>query len=234
MKWLFLLLVLANAGFIAWQGFSGSDMAVVKQPIYAPLVSEKIFLIDEVNPDTESPSVKGAMSSSERMANEINQVVAQQSPSKQWLCPVIGLERKQDRAPVIAALDAAKLSYTRNETRAQRNKYWLYMPAPSSSGKAQTIMKQLQQQGVDSYIVTSGEIRNRISLGLFSSQARAEQAQQSIAERTNRLVSIYEHQRDVSLLELMLAEPISEADWQQFLSRLDLSKLLIKLEKNPC
>lgn len=235
MKWVFLLLVLANAGFIAWQGFSGSDRAMAKSPIYAPPVSEKIYLIDEMNPDTVQGVAQRSMTSSERIADEINQAVAKQQPStQQWLCPVISLERKQDQAPVIAALNEAGFEFTREEASGRRDKYWLYIPAPDSTAKAQSIMKRLKQQGIDSYVVASGEMRNRISLGLYSSQVRAEQAQQSIAERTNMLVSIYEHQRDVSLLELLLAQPVSEADWQQFVSRLDLSKLLIKIEKNPC
>lgn len=237
MKWLFLLLVLANAGFIAWQGFSGADLQVAKQPIYAPPVSEKIYLIGEARPEEPEATPERVVSSSERIAEEINQAIAQTSseqPRQQLLCPVVTLERDRDVEIVVEALNDAQLNFTRNETSGVRDKYWLYIPAPETTAKARAIVTQLKQQKIDSYVVGTGAMKGRISLGLFSARERAEQAQASIADRTNMLVSIYEHQRSVGLVELMLAEPIAELDWQRFLSGLDLSKLLIKIEKNPC
>ncbi|MBM6552287.1 SPOR domain-containing protein [Marinomonas ostreistagni] len=238
MKWLFLLLVLANAGFIAWQGFSGADNTVAEAPIYGPPVSEKIYLVDEVSGESATPVASApSISQSERVASEINQAVVQTSSNESQtslLCPAIEVERSQDQGVVEAALGQAGLAFTRQQSDVAREKYWLYIPAPGSSARARSMVNQLKQQGIDSYVVGSGEMQGRISLGLFSSQMRAQQAQESIADQTNMLVSIYQHQRTVSVTELLLDEPIAVTDWEAFLSRLDLSKLLIKIEKNPC
>lgn len=249
MKWVFLLLVLANAGFVAWQGFAAADKRTEQASIYAPPVSERIYLIGELRPDdgdvAELSEVVTAPEPEpvQAMVDELDQVVAAavlqqnengQKPAEDLLCPVLVLERDADRREVSQALRANNLDFSQNETSGKRDKYWLYISAPATTAKAQDIVAQLKLKRIDSYVISRGDMKNRISLGLFSSKERAQQAQQAIAQRSGMTVNIYEHQRTVALYELLLAQPISEKDWAQFIQQLDLSKLLIKIEKNPC
>lgn len=243
MKWFFLLLVLANAGFVAWQGFSAADAGAEQVPVYGPPVSERIYLISEAVPEDDGwVSDVSEPEPVEAMQNEIEQAVAsaiqegeiEPAPEENLLCPVVVLERDADRRTVSDALRANNLAFTQNETSGKRDKYWLYISAPATTAQAQDIVTELKLKRIDSYVISRGEMKNRISLGLFSSQERAQQAQATIEQRSGKRVNIYEHQRTVNLYELLLDQPISENAWAQFLQQLDLSKLLIKIEKNPC
>lgn len=243
MKWLFLLMVLANAGFVAWQGFSASDIGAEQAPVYAPPVGERIYLVGEKRPDEEVVPVSAPPTPTQKVVNEVDQAVVNalqeqnndaQKAEESLLCPVVTLERSADLSIVTEALDRENLSYTQNDITGKREKFWLYIPAPATSAQAQSIVSRLKLKRIDSYIISRGEMKNRISLGLFSSKARAEQAQVSISERSGMSVNVYPHQRSVKLYELLLDRPISEQVWDSFLKTLDLSKLLIKIEKNPC
>ncbi|SBS29327.1 Sporulation related domain protein [Marinomonas aquimarina] len=251
MKWVFLLLVLANAGFVAWQGFSAVDAGAQQAPVYAPPVSERIYLIGEarpegdllaqslpeatLEPEPESEPVEEVLSElNQAVANAVQQNAAEQDRRENLLCPVLELERDADRRTVSDALRNNNLAFSQNEITGKRDKYWLYIAAPATTAQAQDIVAELKLKRIDSYVIARGEMKNRISLGLFSSQERAQQAQTMIAQRSGKRVSIYEHERTVKLYELLLDQPISENAWAQFLQQLDLSKLLIKIEKNPC
>ncbi|MCO4787173.1 MAG: SPOR domain-containing protein [Marinomonas atlantica] len=247
MKWLFLLTVLANAGFVAWLGFSAADSKIEKGAVYGPPVSEKIYLIGEEHPDSNvalSTNVYSNVpaSTAESVADEVGQAVnsmlknnaAAVIETENLLCPVVVLERDADRRLVTEALKEEKIAFTQQETTGKRDKFWLYISAPATTAQAQDIVARLKLKRIDSYIISRGDMKNRISLGLFSSQERAEQAQVSITERSGMPVNVYPHQRSVKLYELLLDQPIIEQAWENFLQTLDLSKLLIKIEKNPC
>lgn len=247
MKWLFLLMILANAGLVAWLGFSAADTKIEKAPVYAPPLSEKIYLIGEELPDSNvamSTNVysNAPASTAESVANEVGQAVnnmlkndaATVVETENLLCPVVVLERDADRRLVTEAFNEAKIAFTQQEATGKRDKFWLYISAPATTAQAQDIVARLKLKRIDSYIISRGDMKNRISLGLFSSQERAEQAQESISERSGMPVNVYPHQRSVKLYELLLDQPITEQAWRNFLQTLDLSKLLIKIEKNPC
>ena len=77
-------------------------------------------------------------------------------------------------------------------------------------------------------------MKNRISLGLYSSMERADQAKKRIQDKSGFTVDVYEHMRSVPLQQVDIEQPVDEKDWESFVSRFDLSKMMIKLEKNPC
>ncbi|CUB03848.1 SPOR domain-containing protein [Marinomonas fungiae] len=251
MKWVFLLLVLANAGVVAWHGFAAADVRTEQAPIYAPPVSERIYLISEARPEEPEQEVsltestlasEPEQASAEAILTQLDQAVAaavernegEPRQEENLLCPMLVLERDADRRLVSETLRRNNLAFTQNETSGKRDKYWLYIAAPESTSKAQDVVAELKLKRIDSYVISRGDMKNRISLGLFSSKERAQQAQATIAQRSGMRVNIYEHQRTVALYELLLDQPITENNWQQFMQQLDLSKLLIKIEKNPC
>lgn len=57
--------------------------------------------------------------------------------------------------------------------RALEPLHWIIVP-PQPEEQALRLFNDLQRRGIDSYLVTSGENRNAISLGLFQSKAAAE------------------------------------------------------------
>lgn len=63
-----------------------------------------------------------------------------------------------------------------NEVEVPSNKdteYWVHLPPQASRTAALKQLKQLQQRGVDSYIITQGELTDGVSLGLFRKEDSA-------------------------------------------------------------
>lgn len=59
--------------------------------------------------------------------------------------------------------------------------HWVLIP-PQPEGQARKMFRDIQRRGIDSYLVTEGESRNAISLGLFESR----EAAISVLEEKNR------------------------------------------------
>ncbi|MDF1764601.1 MAG: hypothetical protein P1U57_14440 [Oleibacter sp.] len=51
--------------------------------------------------------------------------------------------------------------------RSDKVEYWVHIPPLDDRTNAQDILRQLQQAGMDSYVITQGELENGISLGWF-------------------------------------------------------------------
>lgn len=67
------------------------------------------------------------------------------------------------------------------EFKALRNKtgedYWVYLGPYSSKKEALRKLRQLQANQVDSFHISTGDLKNGISLGVFKNRARADQLQ---------------------------------------------------------
>ncbi|WP_238152112.1 SPOR domain-containing protein [Microbulbifer sp. A4B17] len=53
-------------------------------------------------------------------------------------------------------------------------RYWVYLPPLSSRREAYNRLRELQSQGIDSYVIPKGALENGISFGIFSERTRAE------------------------------------------------------------
>jgi hypothetical protein len=234
MKWLFLFVVLLNAGFLGWHGFVKDKPKVVQESVYGPPVSEKIHLLSEGAANGEQVTHSN-VASNESLEEALNRVIDQTvAKSPALLCPRMEMERQEDKKQITQALNDFGWSYKEQEVTGKRPKFWLYIAAPDTPATAAKIVKDLASKSVDSFVINRAEMKNRISLGLYSSQERADQAKQRIQNISGYTVDVYEHMRNVSLQQVDIAQPVSEKDWERFVSRLDLTKMMIKLEKNPC
>ena len=234
MKWLFLCVVLLNAGFLGWHGFVKDKPKVAQESIYAPPVSEKIHLLSEV-PAINEQNLKVNTSSNESLEEAGNRVIDQAvAKSPVLLCPRVETERQEDKKQITQVLTDFGWAYKEQEVTGKRPQFWLYIAAPDTPATAAKIVKDLASKSVDSFVINRAEMKNRISLGLYSSQERADQAKQRIQNISGYTVDVYEHMRNVSIQQIDIAQPVSEKDWERFVSRFDLTKMMIKLEKNPC
>lgn len=234
MKWLFLFVVLLNAGFLGWHGFVKDKPKSAQESVYSPPVSEKIHLLSEESANSEQVTHSN-VASNESLEEALNRVIDQTvAKSPALLCPRMEMERQEDKKQITQALNDFGWSYKEQEVTGKRPKFWLYIAAPDTPTTAAKIVKDLASKSVDSFVINRAEMKNRISLGLYSSQERAEQAKQRIQNISGYTVDVYEHMRNVPLQQVDIAQPVSEKDWERFVSRLDLTKMMIKLEKNPC
>lgn len=232
MKWLFLFIVLLNAAFLSWHSFVQDTPEKSREPIYGPPVSEKIYLLSEA-PVEQYPEAE--VLSNESLEDALNKVIEQATvDAPELFCPRIEAERSEDRQQIVKVLNGFGWDYQDREVTGKRPKFWLYIAAPETPEIAARIVKELASKSIDSFVINRAEMKNRISLGLYSSQERANQAKVRVQNASGYPVDVYEHMRNVSLQQIDISYPVDEKDWEQFMSRFDLTKMMIKVEKNPC
>ena len=102
--------------------------------------------------------------------------VARQPVSTGSLCPVIGPWASQETARAgVVQLKAAGISARVKALAIEKERLsWVYLPPYASRDKALVVLQELQDRGVDSFIVKEGVDANAISLGYFSSEESAE------------------------------------------------------------
>jgi hypothetical protein len=103
------------------------------------------------------------------------------------------------------------------ERRGDLSGYWVLLPAQPNLGAAQGLMAELQQRGIDSFVVGTGEYRNSVSLGFFHGRRAAEELEARIrAQGYNpRLVLRYRQETQYWLdLDEAASERFSDAHWE--------------------
>lgn len=91
------------------------------------------------------------------------------------LCKMVGpFDSEQTAATFterLAVLDLA--AQVRHVELSSGEGYWVHFPAEASRDAARRRLAQLQSRGVDSYMIPKGELKNGISLGVFSQKKSA-------------------------------------------------------------
>lgn len=92
------------------------------------------------------------------------------------LCPVIGPWDSEETARAgVVQLKAAGIGARVKALAIEKERLsWVYLPPYASRDKALVVLQELQDRGVDSFIVKEGVDANAISLGYFSSGESAE------------------------------------------------------------
>lgn len=161
MKYLFLSLVLLNILYALWQ-LQGGALEV-------------------------SAPVESAGSSAAEFAPAIPVATAEPEsprPDATALCVTLGRFAEQAEAEQLRqrllALDIA--SRLRSREVVIGADYWLVMPVMGGERHAVIQLSALQEQGIDSFLITRGEMAGSLSLGVFAredyAQVRQEQLQQ--------------------------------------------------------
>lgn len=148
MRWFLLLLLILNAVFFMWQrseiGFHRLDSLQSREG-HLPSAKGNLSLLSELGASSSSPA---------------------ESPVREcWLLgplteneldiePVAGVRRLQDS--VITDAD-----------------FWVYLGPYDNSDQALAKHRELQAKGEDSYAVSGGALKDAVSLGVFSSEQRA-------------------------------------------------------------
>ena len=95
------------------------------------------------------------------------------------LGPFYELEMAENLAKRLESMDFEVRQ--RNITQPQPSSYWVYLPPRASQEDAVKITKNLARKGIkDYFVVTEGDTRNAISLGLFNWQSGARRRFQKI------------------------------------------------------
>lgn len=166
MRSVVIVLVLANLAYFAWGSWQASQAGYwlpQENTAYQNMSGERLVLRAELEPEEVTPkplddlSVPGTLTDSRRclrvgpFGNEA--VVAQ------W----------QQRL-----LSHGVSSELRPEQNNEHNDYWVHIPPLPSTDGAMRLLRELQAQRIDSFVITQGDLANGISLGLYSRREKAE------------------------------------------------------------
>ncbi|MDX1757881.1 MAG: hypothetical protein R3175_17640 [Marinobacter sp.] len=182
MRWVVVLLIVANAG-LWWylQGVPNDSAAPGEVAGRLPRVAE-LELVGEsdrapASPD-ESRRGPNEAQGSEHLAAESESKPEAADPEPVRYCFVAG------RYDTVEEAQGAKTSLERARTplsveverREQQLEplHWVIIPPQGSQEQALSLFREVQRRGIDSYLVTEGDQKNAISLGLFESLEAAE------------------------------------------------------------
>jgi hypothetical protein len=202
----FLLLLLTNLGFIAWQYSQGEGQSSVVDIYHGiNIVNEGLTLISELPPERQPALLEGAddgemakqqmlREEAQTTAMEQHAIVEVTSQDKADVVGVTclhmaGIHERQELERIIKVLrDNGATAIEQGETRVTRTNYRVLLPPYPSLAKAAEAAAILDARQVkDFFIVRSGDNENAVSLGVFSTRERAERRYQQIVDLKERL-----------------------------------------------
>ncbi|MCG8533956.1 MAG: hypothetical protein MI808_02560 [Pseudomonadales bacterium] len=192
MRWIVITLLIVNVAYFGW-GFTQQQAARQQQVALElpPLKGAQLELLTERLPGSESaqppPPIpvkdkpklaqpKPAVPEPEPEPKQpLPQVVDTVEVKKEVMCTTIGpiekenvalrLSQNLNKEGVKSAVQSLLLS--------REQQYWVLLPPAASRKEALQSLKALQTKKFDSYLISSGEMRNAISLGLFNKEQSA-------------------------------------------------------------
>ena len=188
MRGFFILLLLSNLAYFAWQYFT-------PERELAPAVSvqtqgKQLVMLSELA-DSERPAPRITASAEEeakttpRPAVEMPQPesIAQTETDTPELCVTVDQIAEAQQLTTLLNLlrPAGAGNIEQGEQAGVRGSYWVMLPPYSDKSAADASAKILSERKLrDFFIVRSGEYENAISLGVFSNEERARRRQQQL------------------------------------------------------
>lgn len=155
MRWIFLLLVALNIFYFVW---------TQQQPLSIGDGAASFVLADGPKRNLSLVSEQQATSPARSAAD-----------TGEGMCLHLGGFEQEERATALAQrLLSLDIQAQQSAIRVEFAKdHWVYLPPFGSRDAALRQLRELQARGIDSYLVTEGDLQNGISLGIFSVQGSA-------------------------------------------------------------
>jgi hypothetical protein len=173
MRWVFLSLICLNLLVMVWfwRDQAGTNVEIVAEPEQK---GESLVLLSEL--DSSEISYKEAKSKTIQ----------------------VGIRRCYSVGPLADRIDAKHLkvraealgfsSELRGLTTGKSIEHWVYIPPQSNRQQSLRLLRELQGRGIDSYIITQGDLAEGISLGLFRNEASAQNLIQKMRDLDYKVV----------------------------------------------
>ena len=177
MKWITIFFLLANVGYFGWHMNQQLDHAIpaTASREIIPASSEPLVLLSELEelPPLRQENVITEIEGAEPSLVEEEEPAGETLPfNPEGICLSIGPYKSRDSLESLSHwLQTQNMpSKERVEEIRTRERYWVYLePQDAAAAKAQ--LEELKDKGLsDYYMVSKGDMKNAISLGLFSSQ----------------------------------------------------------------
>ena len=177
MRWIVLFLLIVNVAYFGWEFTrQGGSVGVAEEAVAPPpLEGEKLVLLTERLPGVKSIAPPPAPVIAKE-PNPVHRELDKVEVKKQAMCVSVGpyedeavgrsLIKNLAVEGVASELDQLELS--------KELQYWVILPPFPTRKEAMQSLRNLQAKKIDSYLISSGELRNSISLGLFSKKQSAQ------------------------------------------------------------
>lgn len=177
MRWIFLVLLFTNACYFVWGYYQQShqnypEVAAVTES--SPLEGKRIVLLSEVKPE---PARVISVDTAEKQKTETSSQNVKQ-------CLVLGPFRTAKKADQLQQrlFSLGLNSRERSDNEEAGEDYWVHIQPLPNRQAAIRLLRELQGQGIDSFVITQGELANGISLGLFTKEKSANQVSSRLLE----------------------------------------------------
>ena len=185
MRGFFILLLLTNMAYFAWQFVAESGQELHEME---PVVREgtRLTMLTELD-ETRHPALRESVApppaevavpviaTAPSSPEPVQEVVAAPPPTR--LCIMVQAIQDKSEADALIALlkEQGAGRIEQGEEAGTRINYWVKLPRFADRAAAEVVAGVLREQKVqDFFIIRSGEHENAISLGVFSSMERAE------------------------------------------------------------
>ncbi|PCJ42755.1 MAG: hypothetical protein COA71_04440 [SAR86 cluster bacterium] len=194
-------LVLLNLLYLSWTlgflpGSDNSDVLIIREPVQqAP---ESLVLLSELS-DVQIAENATEEVAAEALDTEIlnaEDLASKVIPEEVFIPPSIEVENDRSNPACFAIGDFENVAVSNalvSELRLQglqatvelqeqiESEYRVYMPPFTSDAAARQTLANLLENGIDSFLITDGDLSRGISLGVFSLQALAFNLQEELA-----------------------------------------------------
>ena len=224
MRWMAFLLVFANVAYFAWGSYHESRMGYVtsrestvyesatyQNTAYKNNASQRLVLLSEVSAVAVAEASDAPEPSSATLTTDVGCLFlgpfdgpAEVDALQQQL-RAIGINSQQQGDGESTALD-----------------YWVHIPPLPSRVAAVRLLRELQAQKVDSFVITYGELANGISLGLFVKEASAKSVQRRLSNAGYQVnIKTLSHSPEKWWLEMpaQVESKVSSKFWAQLSNR---------------
>jgi hypothetical protein len=165
MRWVFLSLVCLNLLVMVWfwRDQVGTNLERVNEPEQK---GQSLVLLSEL--DSSDISYKEIQSKTSQAANR--------------RCYSVGplADRIDAKHLKVRAEALGFTSELRGLTTGTSIEHWVHIPPQPNRQQSLRLLRELQGRGIDSYIITQGDLAEGISLGLFRNEASAQKLTQKM------------------------------------------------------
>ena len=185
MRWIVFSLLVLNVAYFGWEYSRSAVPAVSSAQEYPlpPVQGDRLVLLTERLPAATSsapPPAPVIIQEPGAVHRELDKVEIK----KEALCVSVGpYQQEANGRMLVKNLLTEGIASELEELELSRDtQYWVLLAPASTRREAMQTLKNLQAKKIDSYLVSTGELRNAISLGLFNKECSARGVLASVKE----------------------------------------------------
>lgn len=174
MRWIVFILAFANIGYFGWSVFQQSHSGyevVSEQTQSIPKSGRRLVLVSESD---KHQKLAKEIATENRTSESKPSLAGKEEQSPEY-CIALGPFADSESVDQIQQrlFSIGIASRERADQNMQAIDHWVHIPPLPSRDSAIRLLRELQAQNIDSFVITQGELANGISLGLFSKESSA-------------------------------------------------------------